>query len=176
MISWLKTNDIIYIYHDNDDIYTCTCIHSQILCLIQDCWIQDCWIRHIAFTRRYLCQQISRMMMTKWTRTLGLLISTMTQILGIVATGFFSPLYPGAWWSFIHEWPWYFICCGWSAIATGRGGIWSFCTSSCGGERVYNNDIIHYIIYDICTYWPPSSQAGLIPPLNAEDRCAFTPS
>jgi hypothetical protein len=89
-----ETHDIIYIYHDNVHIFTCTCIHSQVLCLIQDGWIRDCWIRHIAFTRRYFCQQISRMLMTKW--TLGLLISTMTQILGIVATGSVSPLYPGA--------------------------------------------------------------------------------
>jgi hypothetical protein len=33
-------------------------------------------------------------MMTKW--TLGLLISTMTQVLGIVASGSVSLLYPGA--------------------------------------------------------------------------------
>jgi hypothetical protein len=139
--------------HDTiNDIMTEPMI-SYTYIMIQGCWIEDCWIRHIAFTRRYLCQQISRMMMTKW--TLGLLISPITQILGIVATGSVSPLYPGAWWSLIHEWPWYIICCGWSAIATRRGCICSFCTSGCGGEQVYKNDFIHYVLYDICTFWLP---------------------
>ena len=76
------THDIIYIDHDNDDIYTYTCIHSPGLCLIQDCWI-----------RRIAPADISD---DDDDMDSGTPDQQMMQILGMVATGSVSQLYPGA--------------------------------------------------------------------------------
>jgi hypothetical protein len=72
------------------------------------------------------------------------------------ATGSVSPLYPGPQRSFINERPFYFLCCGQSAIATGKEFIRIFCTRAAAVGDYIIHDVYEYILYDIvhdlCTY------------------------